>query len=241
MTSSSSGPVPVAAPWRTPWRRRASGSCCSSGATSSRGRWTTGTPTRSSSTGSTSRPTPGTTATGNAVPASGPLFRRWGHQALRRRPVPAAASRTSGRSSTSTACRRPGRSATTTSSRGTAKAEWLYQVHGTRDEDPTEGHWSKPYPWPAVSHEPRLQEIYDALKAGLPSVLRPGGHHARRGRTGRVAFVSAAPGATATRAWCTPSPTPRSSGCGPCSTCRTSRCSSTQKWSGSRPTRPGAP
>jgi choline dehydrogenase-like flavoprotein len=45
-----------------------------------------------------------------------------------------------------------------------AKAEWLYQVHGTRDEDPTEGHWSKPYPWPAVSHEARLQEIYDALR-----------------------------------------------------------------------------
>ena len=39
-------------------------------------------------------------------------------------------------------------------------------MHGTRDEDPTEGHWSKPYPWPAVSHEPRLQEIGDALKAG---------------------------------------------------------------------------
>ncbi len=46
-----------------------------------------------------------------------------------------------------------------------SKAEWLYQVHGTRDEDPTEGHWSKPYPWPAVSHEARLQEISDALKA----------------------------------------------------------------------------
>jgi choline dehydrogenase-like flavoprotein len=45
-----------------------------------------------------------------------------------------------------------------------SKAEWLYQVHGSRDEDPTEGHWSKPYPWPAVSHEARLQEIYDALK-----------------------------------------------------------------------------
>ena len=44
------------------------------------------------------------------------------------------------------------------------KAEWLYQVHGARDEDPTEGHWSKPYPWPPVSHEPRLQEISDALK-----------------------------------------------------------------------------
>ncbi len=37
-------------------------------------------------------------------------------------------------------------------------------MHGTRDEDPTEGHWSKPYPWPAVSHEARLQEISDALK-----------------------------------------------------------------------------
>ncbi len=45
-----------------------------------------------------------------------------------------------------------------------AKAEWLYEVHGNRDEDPTEGHWSKPYPWPAVSHEARLQEIYEALK-----------------------------------------------------------------------------
>ncbi len=44
------------------------------------------------------------------------------------------------------------------------KAEWLYQVHGTRGEDPTEGRWSKPYPWPAVSHEPRLQEISDVLR-----------------------------------------------------------------------------
>jgi choline dehydrogenase-like flavoprotein len=44
------------------------------------------------------------------------------------------------------------------------RAEWLYQVHGVRDEDPTEGPWSKPYPWPAVSHEARLQEIVDALK-----------------------------------------------------------------------------
>jgi choline dehydrogenase-like flavoprotein len=46
------------------------------------------------------------------------------------------------------------------------KAEWLYEVHGTRDEDPTEGHYSGPYPWPAVSHEARLQEICDTLKAG---------------------------------------------------------------------------
>ncbi len=45
------------------------------------------------------------------------------------------------------------------------KAEWLYQVHGSRGDDPTEGPSSRPYPWPPVSHEPRLQEICDALKA----------------------------------------------------------------------------
>ena len=45
------------------------------------------------------------------------------------------------------------------------KAEDLYQVHGTHGEDPTEGHFSQPYPAPAVSHEPRLQEIADALTA----------------------------------------------------------------------------
>jgi choline dehydrogenase-like flavoprotein len=46
------------------------------------------------------------------------------------------------------------------------RAEWLYQVHGAHGEDPTEGHWSQQYPWPAVSHEPRVQEISDALAAG---------------------------------------------------------------------------
>jgi choline dehydrogenase-like flavoprotein len=46
------------------------------------------------------------------------------------------------------------------------KAEWLYQVHGAHGEDPTEGRWSKQYPWPAVSHEPRIQQISDALAAG---------------------------------------------------------------------------
>ena len=44
------------------------------------------------------------------------------------------------------------------------KAEWLYQVHGTHGEDPTEGAWSKQYPWPAVSHEPRIQEIADTWR-----------------------------------------------------------------------------
>src|SRR5262252_8390530 len=45
-------------------------------------------------------------------------------------------------------------------------AERLYQVHGNAGEDPTEGPRSDPYPWPAVSHEPRLQQISDDLAAG---------------------------------------------------------------------------
>jgi choline dehydrogenase-like flavoprotein len=47
-----------------------------------------------------------------------------------------------------------------------SKAEQLYQVHGNGGEDPTEGHRSQPYPWPAVSHEPRLQQISDDLAKG---------------------------------------------------------------------------
>jgi choline dehydrogenase-like flavoprotein len=46
------------------------------------------------------------------------------------------------------------------------KAEWLYQVHGNVGEDPADGHHSKPYPWPAVSHEPRIQQLSDELAAG---------------------------------------------------------------------------
>jgi choline dehydrogenase-like flavoprotein len=46
------------------------------------------------------------------------------------------------------------------------KAEWLYQVHGRHGDDPTEGPWSKQYPWPPVSHEPRIQQISDDLAAG---------------------------------------------------------------------------
>src|SRR5215469_9825034 len=47
-----------------------------------------------------------------------------------------------------------------------SKAEQLYQVHGNGGEDPTEGHRSEPYPWPAVSHEPRLQQIYEDMAKG---------------------------------------------------------------------------
>jgi choline dehydrogenase-like flavoprotein len=43
------------------------------------------------------------------------------------------------------------------------KAEWLYQVHGEHGTDPTEGSWSRQYPWPPVSNEPRIQAISESL------------------------------------------------------------------------------
>jgi choline dehydrogenase-like flavoprotein len=45
------------------------------------------------------------------------------------------------------------------------KAEQLYEVHGARGEDPTEPPASAPYPFPAVSHEPRIQQLSDDLAA----------------------------------------------------------------------------
>ncbi len=50
------------------------------------------------------------------------------------------------------------------------RAEDLYQVHGERGVDPTDPPASAPYPHPAVSHEPRIQQLSDDL-AGLG--LRP--------------------------------------------------------------------
>ena len=45
------------------------------------------------------------------------------------------------------------------------KAEQAYEVHGNRGEDPTEGSSSGAYPHPAVSHEPRIQQLSDALES----------------------------------------------------------------------------
>jgi choline dehydrogenase-like flavoprotein len=44
-----------------------------------------------------------------------------------------------------------------------SQAEQLYHVHGRRGDDPTDPPASAPYPFPPVSHEPRIQEIADAL------------------------------------------------------------------------------
>jgi choline dehydrogenase-like flavoprotein len=75
------------------------------------------------------------------------------------------------------------------------KAEWLYQVHGNHGEDPTEGSWSRQYPWPAVSHEPRIQEISDALEKG--------GYQPFHAPTGILLNEAARPASTCIRcAWC---------------------------------------
>lgn len=56
------------------------------------------------------------------------------------------------------------------------RAEDLYQVHGTRGEDPTEPPSSGPYPRPPVSHEPRIQQLSDDLaRAGFRPFHSPCG------------------------------------------------------------------
>src|SRR6516162_79146 len=49
------------------------------------------------------------------------------------------------------------------------EAERLYHVHGRRGGDPTEPPCHEPYPYPAVSHEPRIQQLADDLERA--------GHH----------------------------------------------------------------
>ena len=44
-----------------------------------------------------------------------------------------------------------------------AAAEELFHVHGQRGEDPSEPPASGEFPWPAVSHEPRIQQLHDDL------------------------------------------------------------------------------
>ena len=45
------------------------------------------------------------------------------------------------------------------------QAEELYQVHGKAGEDPTEPPRKKDYPFPPISHEPRIKEVFEILKA----------------------------------------------------------------------------
>jgi choline dehydrogenase-like flavoprotein len=56
------------------------------------------------------------------------------------------------------------------------RAEALYSVHGERGADPTEPPESEPYPYPAITNEPRVQELADDLRrAGLTPFPLPVG------------------------------------------------------------------
>ncbi len=92
------------------------------------------------------------------------------------------------------------------------QAEQLYQVHGARGEDPTEPPSSAPYPHPAVSHEPRIQQLSDDLSCSrLPAVPRAVRDPARRVEPALRDAACAAPTATVSPASSTRSRTPRSS------------------------------
>ena len=80
----------------------------------------------------------------------------------------ACASATSARSATTAASPRRGRSPTTTSSPTTPRPRSSTSCTARRGEDPTEPPRSGPFPYPAVSHEPRIQQ--------LPTTSRATGH-----------------------------------------------------------------
>jgi len=44
------------------------------------------------------------------------------------------------------------------------RAEQLYHVHGLRGSDPSEPPETAPYPYPPVSHEPRVEELFEDLR-----------------------------------------------------------------------------
>jgi choline dehydrogenase-like flavoprotein len=63
-------------------------------------------------------------------------------------------------------------------------AEQMYGVRGHHGEDPTEGPWSKQYAYPAIHHEPRIQQLSDELElAGYHPFHAPAGVLPQKGCT----------------------------------------------------------
>src|SRR5262249_39620772 len=101
-----------------------------------------------------------------AVPAAGALQRRRGDQGLPGGPLPSARRRRRRASSPPPALARPAWPISYDELEPYyTQAEQMYEVHGARGEDPTEPPASAPYPFPAVSHEPRIQQLADDLEA----------------------------------------------------------------------------
>lgn len=70
------------------------------------------------------------------------------------------------------------------------EAERLYSIHGERRTDPTEPEEAEPYPFSALPHEPRIQEIFDQLKAyGLHPFPLPIGVNLENKKEANAPFV----------------------------------------------------
>ncbi len=101
-------------------------------------------------------------------------------------------------------------------------AEQRYEVHGDHGEDPTDPPASAQYPFPAVSHEPRIQQLHDQLEGlGYHPFHAPCGVRLNEGNPPYCSACGARR-ATGSRVWCTPSPTPRCWACDPRSSTPTS-------------------
>jgi choline dehydrogenase-like flavoprotein len=96
-----------------------------------------------------------------------------------------------------------------------SEAERLYLVHGQAGEDPTEPPRSGPFPFPAVSHEPRIQQLSDDFeKTGHRPFHLPVGVDLNESDP-RKGAVCAATGSTASPALPTERPTHTCDACGP--------------------------
>jgi choline dehydrogenase-like flavoprotein len=73
------------------------------------------------------------------------------------------------------------------------RAEQLYSVHGQRGLDPTEPPTGADYPWPAISHEPRIEQLdADLRRAGLHPFPLPNGILIDEARPERSACIRCA-------------------------------------------------
>ena len=139
------------------------------------------------------------------VPAGGQLLRRWQHQVLRCRAVPAAPG----------GLRRDLRHYGGVSPAWPigyddlepyyTEAEHLYLVHGAHGEDPSEGPRQRAVRLSAGAHEPRIQQLSDDLeKQGLHPFHLPIGVNLTQDEHGGAAHgvrASAATGSTGSPAW----------------------------------------
>jgi hypothetical protein len=86
----------------------------------------------------------------------------------------------------------------------------MYQVRGEHGVDPTEPPTSEPCPFPPVTNEPWIEQLFDDMKrAGFHPFPPPPVESRSMNRTWGTADAFAAERAMASRAWFKPNLTPR--------------------------------